>query len=263
MSSSKPISFPEFPISQITMPTDDLFNAAYTYVQENCTNATLNHCVRSVAFALILLRKLPPLTANPDIDREAIVLSIMLHDLGWATTQSLISNDKRFEVDGAEIARNFLRTEIAAANGVGPGKKWDKHRLQLIWDAIALHTTPSVAQYKEPEVLATQTAITADFLGPNLPVPVPGGPIITVDEYKEILEVWPRLGFKEELRATLCGLCRTKPQTTVDNFVGQFGAAYGIDGHGGGRAEFLKFLEGNNVVNLLEGGLTALEQYEK
>ncbi|KIW31027.1 uncharacterized protein PV07_02711 [Cladophialophora immunda] len=256
--SSSAASFSAFPVSQISMPTDILFTSAHAFVKEHYTKAALNHCLRSVAFSLILFRKFPPLATNPDIDREAVALSLLMHDMGWATSSSLTSKDKRFEVDGAEIARNFIRAEAVAAAD-HKGGQWDKHRLQLMWDAIALHTTPSIAHHKEPEVFATQLAIMADFFGPHLPVP--GWPI-TVAEYKEVLAALPRLGFKEEMRELLCGFCRDKPQTTVDNFVGEFGKIYGLDGKGGGRDEFVKMCDENNIARRLEGGLTALEQYE-
>ncbi|KIX94771.1 uncharacterized protein Z520_09461 [Fonsecaea multimorphosa CBS 102226] len=253
--SSEPLSFPAFPVSQISMPSNPLFASACAFVKKHYSKAALNHCLRSVAFSLILFRDFPPFATNPDIDREAVFLSLLMHDMGWATDSSLTSKDKRFEVDGAEIARNFIRTK-AAADEHGP---WDKHRLQLMWDAIALHTTPSIAHHKEPEVFATQLAIMAEFFGPNLPVP--GWPI-TVDNYKEVLAAWPRLGFKEEMRELFCGFCRDKPQATVDNVVGEYGKIYGLDGKGGGRDEFIKLCDENNIVRRLEGGLTALEQYE-
>jgi len=65
-------------------------------------------------------------------------------------TNELVSKDKRFEVDGAEAAREFLRKEAPS---------WDKHRLQLVWDAIALHTTGSIVYHKEPEVVACAQGI--------------------------------------------------------------------------------------------------------
>ena len=40
---------------------------------------------------------------------------------------------------------------------------WDKHRVQMVWDAIALHATTSIAWHKEPEVVATSYGINAEF----------------------------------------------------------------------------------------------------
>lgn len=149
-----------------------------------------------------------------------------MHDLGWATDKTLLSKDKRFEVDGANMARTYLE-EVKLSVG------WDKHRTQLMWDAIALHTTPSFALHKEPEVMLAHIGIMADFMGPDYP-----GYPITVEENKEIVDAFPRLGFKEKFLDIMCGLCALKPGTTYDNFVGDYGAEYGLDGKGTGKEEF-------------------------
>ncbi|KAJ9616604.1 hypothetical protein H2200_000323 [Cladophialophora chaetospira] len=244
-----PSPFPAFPVSQITIPSNPVIKAAYTYVKENCSECTLNHVLRSTAFGLIIQKKFPPFAG---IDTEAVVISTILHDMGWATTKSLISSDKRFEVDGANIARDFIGKE-------GDGSQWDKHRIQLLWDAIALHTTPSIAQYKEPEVAATGLGVMGDFFGPNIPLP---GNIITVEEYKEVVGAFPRLDFKEELKGIMCGLCREKPETTYDNFVSEYGKTYGLDGKGTGKEEFAKQCEQRNFVIGFQASLDALAQYE-
>jgi hypothetical protein len=156
--------FPAFPISQVAIPSTALTNAAYAYSKEHTNAMTVNHCLRSTAFALLLLRKFPPLAAVADsIDTEAVVVSVILHDLGWATTKSILSKDKRFEVDGANLARDLVRSHSESE----AESTWDKHRLQLLWDAIALHTTPSIAHHKEPEVFAVNLGIMCDFLGPQ------------------------------------------------------------------------------------------------
>ena len=53
--------------------------------------------------------------------------------IGHPPHSEVISNENRFEVDGANAARAFLKREANSQD-------WDKHRLQLVWDAIALHT---------------------------------------------------------------------------------------------------------------------------
>ncbi|KIW19125.1 hypothetical protein PV08_03417 [Exophiala spinifera] len=246
--------FPAFPICQITFPSSPLINAALAYSKEHTDACTVNHTLRSAAFSLLLMRKLPPFAAVDDIDVEAVVLANILHDLGWATTKSLLSPDKRFEIDGANLARDLLKS-AAGENSAG----WDKHRVQLIWDAIALHTTPSIAQHKEPEVSAVSLGIFADFVGPN--IPIPGNPI-SVDEYKEIVTAFPRLGFKDHLVEIMCGLCREKPDTTFDNFVSDFGKSFGLDGKGTGKEDFKKLCEEKSLSNMLMGGLEACEQWE-
>ncbi len=245
--------FPALPVCQVTLPSNPLINAALAYAREHTSECTVNHCLRAAAFALLLARKLPPLAAA-NLDLEAVVLASILHDMGWATTKSLLSNDKRFEVDGANIARDFIKSSTASrADG------WDKHRLQLLWDAIALHTTPSIAHHKEPEVIATQLGITADFLGPN--IPIPGNPI-TVEEYKEIVKAFPRLGFSDQVVEILCSFCRDKQETTFDNFVSDFGKTYGLDGKGTGKEEWTKLCEEKSISRAMMRALEGCKQWD-
>jgi hypothetical protein len=145
-------------------------------------------------------------------------VSAILHDIGWDPTGELVSSDKRFEVDGANAARDFLKREV--------GDAWDKHRVQLVWDAIALHTIGSVVFHKEPEVQACAYGIWADFQGPDR---VPNG-LLSWDEYKPIVKEFPRLGLMAGLKEVMCHLCRTKPETTYDNTVGEWGDKY-VEGY--------------------------------
>jgi len=108
--------------------------------------------MRSLLFGFTIADNIPSLQSR---DREVHALAAILHDLGWDTTDTFVSSDKRFEVDGANAARSFVQQEVSRS-GLGD---WDGHRLQLLWDAIALHTTPSIAQHKEPEVAATGLGI--------------------------------------------------------------------------------------------------------
>ena len=72
--------------------------------------------------------------------------------------RDLISLDKRFEVDGAIAARSFLLHQ--------EGHKWDKHRQQLVWDSIALHTSADIAKFKETEVVLVSAGTIVELVGP-------------------------------------------------------------------------------------------------
>ncbi|KAK5635252.1 hypothetical protein RRF57_010964 [Xylaria bambusicola] len=227
------------PISKITFPSSPITAAAFTYTKRHTSEAVYNHCVRSAYFALLLARKLPSLAAaKPDL--EIVALACVLHDMGWSFNKALLSEYKRFEVDGADIARRF----IAAYEGVDK-KNWGEERVQRVWDAIAFHTTRSIAPFASPEVAAAHLGITADFTGPRFPCDPFGDPaarpsapraVITVEEFREILTAFPYAGFGEDAaKEIFCGLCRDKPASTFDNFVGGFGREFGFDGKGAGR----------------------------
>ena len=234
-------SLPISTIAGIDVPLTDLTKKALTYVNEHNIPSTVHHSIRSAIFGLIIRGKVPHLE---EVDQESIVLAALMHDLGWSTTTSINSADKRFEVDGANAARDFLK-----ANARSDSKEWNEQRLQQVWDSIALHATPSIAMYGQPIVTVVAWGIVADFCGPETP-----GGVISVDEYKEVVKAYPRIGFLEQTTEILCGLCKTKPETTYDNFVGDFGRAH-VDGY---RGEWEK----RRMNDYLPAVLKACEKYE-
>jgi hypothetical protein len=225
MSSDSPL--PDLPRTGISFPDTPLIKGALDHLKKYTSPTTVNHCIRSAYFAILLSRKILRQSSEP-LDVELIVFLTIMHDLGWATDKTSLSKDKRFEVDGANMARSYLE-EVKLSVG------WDKHRTQLMWDAITLHATPSFALHKEPEVMLAHVGIMADFWGPGF-----SGYPITIEENKEIVVAFPRLGFKEQFLEIMCGLCVLKPGTTYDNCVGEYGVEYGLDGKRTGKEEFVK-----------------------
>lgn len=207
-------------LADVTVPDTSLISSALSFARENSSDATYNHIVRSFLLGFVISDKIPTLA---DRDREAHAVAAILHDLGFPVGHpphsQIISDEKRFEVDGANAARSFLHRE-------GKSEEWDKHRTQLVWDAIALHTIGSVVFEKEPECQATSYGIWADFQGPDR---VPNG-LLTHEEYKKICDEFPRLGLMKTLKENMCHLCVTKPGTTYDNTVGEWGDRY-VDGY--------------------------------
>lgn len=222
-------------IAGITVPDTPAIREAISYARAHSDDRTYNHIMRSFLLGFCIASKLPHLQ---DRDLEVHAVGAILHDLGWDSTGELISTDKRFEVDGADAARNFLRrfqqgsattTSTAAAKEASASAStsgWNEHRLQLVWDSIALHTTFSIVKYKEPEVVACWLGILADFMGPD------GSPehSLTWAEYDGIVKEFPRLRLVAGIRDIFCGFCKTKPDTTYDNIVGTFGEKY-LDGY--------------------------------
>lgn len=71
---------------------------------------------------------------NIKFDAELLYVAALFHDLGLVDKYQ--TETKRFEVDGADAAREFLRR-----HGIADLKA------DLVWEAIALHTTPGIPQY--------------------------------------------------------------------------------------------------------------------
>ncbi|OBT76016.1 hypothetical protein VF21_03529 [Pseudogymnoascus sp. 05NY08] len=197
-------------LAGVSIPDTPLIAKALEFARAHSDDFAYNHIIRSMLLGFIITAKIP---AIADRDLEVHAVAALLHDIGWDPTGELVSEDKRFEVDGANAARDFLHREVP---------HWDKHRVQLVWDAIALHTIGSVVFYKEAEVQACSYGIWADFQGPDR---VQGG-LLTWEEYNKVVEEFPRLELMANLKKVMCHLCVTKPQTTYDNTVGEWGDKY-------------------------------------
>src|ERR1700739_1166828 len=162
----------------VKLPDSQVVQDAYAHAEEETPQPWLfNHVVRSWRFGAKLSKRrgLTP-------DTELVAVSVLLHDLGLARGGA---PDRRFEVLGADLGRAF-----ALSHNMG------ERRAETVWDSIALHATPSIAQHKGPDVACCQHGISCDFggLGYNE---------LSDDDKKVILSAFPRLGMKEELTTCL------------------------------------------------------------
>ena len=159
-----------------------------------------NHVMRSWLFGILLSEG-----AKPAPDPELLAVSAVLHDLGLTERYTA---ENRFEVDGANAARAFLKDRGISTK-----------QMQVVWDAIALHTTPTIALHKEPEVVMTHSGIAVDVIGIGLDR-------ILQDKQRAILTEFPRLAFKNRFKDCLCSVVRKKPATSFDNVLRDFGSRY-------------------------------------
>lgn len=148
-----------------------------------------NHSVRSYLFARLAAAE-RGLTAGEDYDDELLFLSCILHDVGL-TTQA--DRGRRFEVDGAEAAVDLLR-----ANGL------EAVRAQLVWDAIALHTSAGIAEHRGPEVALTRAGIGMDF-GSD-------ADLVPADLATQVHERYPRLDMARCLADAIVGQAQGRQQ---------------------------------------------------
>jgi hypothetical protein len=85
-------------------------------------------------------------------DPELLYVGAMFHDIGL--TEAYRDSQLRFEVDGANAARDFLRSYGIPETSV-----------EIVWDVIALHTTPGIPKHKKPEVALVTSGVEMDVLG--------------------------------------------------------------------------------------------------
>jgi HD domain len=187
--------------SMISLPASKMISEAQNLSQKSSEPYLLNHVMRSWIFGALLAEK-----DGSQPDPELLAVSTLLHDLGL--TDTFATNDNRFEVDGANAARSFLQ-----AYGLLPAD------VQIVWDAISLHSTRSIALHKGPVVSLCHSGVQVDVSGNRYDA-------IEPSVMEQILQAYPRLSFKKNLTSCLCGIVRRKPTTTFDNFMHDFGERY-------------------------------------
>jgi len=183
----------------ITVIDTPLVTRAMDHARNQSEPFLFNHAVRSWLFA-VRLGQLQGI-AN---DEEVVAVGTLLHDLGLT---NCCTGQKRFEIEGADAAREFAREQ-----GL------DDRRVQLIWDSVALNSTPSIGLYKEAEVALCTAGIGVEFGFQYDRIPP--------NEMKSILAEFPRLGMKRCFADSVCRIVRTRPETTYDNFAGDFGERF-------------------------------------
>ncbi|WP_406418634.1 HD domain-containing protein [Streptomyces sp. NBC_01614] len=130
-------------------------------------------------------------------DPELLYVGAMFHDLGL--TERFRRTDRRFEIDGADEARRFLR-----AHGVtgGPADR--------VWTAIALHTTPEIPLHMAPEVALVTRGVELDVLGI-------GYHAVSDEQRAAVVAAHPRPDFKNEILAAFTEGIEDRPETTFGN----------------------------------------------
>src|SRR6266404_5376388 len=136
-------------LAGIKVPDSALVRDAIELARSSSSPFLFNHVMRSWLFGVLIAER-----AQAAPYSEVLAVSAILHDLGL--TDRFAAQD-RFEVDGANAARSFLND-----------RNIPKQQIQLVWDAIALHTTRSIALHKEPEVAFTHSGISLDAIGAGL-----------------------------------------------------------------------------------------------
>ena len=187
-------------VAGVSMPDSPLIAAAIEYAQRLSEPYLFNHAMRSWLFAERIGR-----VKGIGYDREVVAIGTILHDIGLTAG---VSGSNRFEVNGADAARAFIG-----------GKGLSDRRAQLIWDLVALNSTPSLALHKEPEVAVGTMGIGLDWGGFGVDA-LPAG------DLERIVGAFPRLGMKQRFAETCCRIVVAKPATSYDNFLRDFGERF-------------------------------------
>ena len=177
-------------IAGIQIPDSKLAKAATELVRDTESTLLFNHSTRVFYFgALAGERK------KLKFDPELLYIGAMFHDMGL--TEKCRSKTERFEVDSANAARDFLRQHGIAESSI-----------EIVWDAISLHTTPGIPQHKKPEVALVTAGVEMDVLGIEYPD-------FTDAQREAVVTAHPREDhFKEKIIHAFYDGFHYKPDTT-------------------------------------------------
>jgi hypothetical protein len=184
-------------IAGVSVPETPLITAVIAYAQRLSEPYLFNHAMRSWLFAETIGH-----AKGLDFDHEVVAIGTVLHDIGLTAG---VSGPNRFEVNGADAAVSFVKD-----GGLS------ERRVQLIWDLIALNSTPSLALHKEPEVAVGTMGIGLDYGGF-------GFEALPKSDLERILDAFPRLKMKQKFAEACCRMVTAKPETSQDNFLRDFG----------------------------------------
>lgn len=137
-------SFDQIP----TLPDSPIARLAVELAVSAESEPVANHSIRSYLFATMLAEH-EGLKPGVDFEADLLFYACVLHDLG---TSPSVPGRQRFEVEGADLAAEFL-TE----HGYGA------HQVDPVWEAIALHTTPGIAERRGVLANLTRRGVAVDF----------------------------------------------------------------------------------------------------
>jgi hypothetical protein len=176
----------------VAVPDTRLATEATELVRDVTTDLVYDHSRRVYWFGSLQGRN-----RGLSFDPELLYIGAMFHDLGL--NEQFRSSGRRFEVDSADEARRFLQ-----ARGV------PEDSIRRVWTSIALHTTPGIPQFMEPEVALVTAGVECDVLGI-------GYYDISEAERAEITALHPRPDFKRRILEAFTEGIAPRPETTFGN----------------------------------------------
>jgi len=180
-------------IEGITIPDSKLAHEVTELVQDTESPLLFHHSSRVYYFGALAGKH-----HGLKFDPELLYVGAMFHDMGLTHQHS--SANERFEVDGANAARDFLRGHGIAQSDI-----------DIVWTAIALHTTPGIPQHMHPVIALVTAGVEMDVLG------------LAYGKYSEsereaIVQAHPRTThFKEDIIQAFYDGIKHKPDTTFGN----------------------------------------------
>jgi hypothetical protein len=180
-------------ISGIRVPDSKLASEITEFIRDTEPALLFNHSSRVYYFGALAGQR-----RGLKFDAELLYAGAMFHDIGLVPAYS--SDRDRFEVDGANAARDFLRRHNISEQDV-----------ERVWTAIALHTTPGIPQYMHPVVALVTAGVEMDVLGIDYSS-------FTDSDRNAVVQAFPRTAhFKEDILQAFYDGIQHRPETTFGN----------------------------------------------
>lgn len=180
-----------------TIPDSKLCNKATDLVAKLSPHVLQRHCLRTFLFGQQL-----GYVNELAFDPELFYLSAILHDLGL--TEAFMG-EQRYEVEGADAARQFV-----LEHGL------DAEKAEVVWDAIALHTSIGIASRKQPEIALVHLGASLDVFGMGVDT-------LDADFVHQVFETYPRLDLVSSLTDLFITQIQRKPDVIPFTWLSEVG----------------------------------------
>jgi hypothetical protein len=145
--SDQPVPDTNEEVSGVRIPDSKLVRDAAKLIRDTEGDFLFQHSTRVYYWAALAGKR-----KGLDFDPELLYVAAMFHDFGL--TAGYGESHARFEVDGANAARDFLKS-----HGISEADS------QRIWLAIALHTTNGISTHLSPIAALIAEGANMDLLG--------------------------------------------------------------------------------------------------
>jgi hypothetical protein len=176
-------------IADIAIPDTQLARDTTDFIRDVEDDLLFDHSRRVYLFGAQRGRQL-----GLDPDLELLYVGAMFHDIGL--TAGYRGSQLRFEVDGANAAQEFLRDH-----------GFDDAAVRKVWLAIALHTTPGVPEFLDPEIALVTAGVETDVVGLHLDD-------LPVEVRAAVTAAHPRPDFKRRILNAFADGMRHRPRST-------------------------------------------------
>ncbi|ACC75992.1 HD domain-containing protein [Paraburkholderia phymatum] len=182
----------------VVIPDSQLARQVAQLIRDTESELLFNHSTRVYLWGALLGKR-----KSIAFDPELLYVASMFHDIGL--TSAYRESELRFEVDGANAARDFLRSHHV-----------DEADVATVWTAVALHTTPGIPEHMHGEIALVQAGAGMDVAGRDFDA-------FTEEQRAAVVAAWPRgADFAGKMIDAFYDGMKHRPGTTFGTFNDDF-----------------------------------------